>query len=194
MPTCASYFSCDRCAQRDAAAWQGPVGACDRGRPRRVPGVPRLGQPSGRDLRWLHRGLPLEPGNATSGSPQQASPPLVAGPYLIMRRVRPLHAGDYACEASNQLASVRSNIVHLTVQCESTSTFEIDRVPYGCVLPPLCTFVIYFISLHLRGGVLCVDNRLVCNSKSISRAPGAILLEGHCATKFGQLSAECDGW
>ncbi|XP_077558197.1 nephrin-like [Haemaphysalis longicornis] len=67
-------------------------------------------------FRWLHRGLPLEPGNATSGSPQQASPPLVAGPYLIMRRVRPLHAGDYACEASNQLASVRSNIVHLTVQ------------------------------------------------------------------------------
>ncbi|KAK8758423.1 hypothetical protein V5799_003944 [Amblyomma americanum] len=70
-------------------------------------------------FQWFHRGLPLEPGNSTVStdhSQRQQQSPLVAGPYLVMRRVRPSHAGAYACEASNPLASVRSNTVHLTVQ------------------------------------------------------------------------------
>ncbi|XP_075544468.1 synaptogenesis protein syg-2-like [Dermacentor variabilis] len=69
------------------------------------------------EFQWFHHGLPLEPGgNATAVvSAGQQSSLLVTGPYLIMRRVRPSQAGTYACEASNPLASVRSNTLNLTV-------------------------------------------------------------------------------
>ncbi|KAH7953970.1 hypothetical protein HPB49_014638 [Dermacentor silvarum] len=67
-------------------------------------------------FQWFHHGVPLEPGgNATAAVSSGQSSLLVTGPYLIMRRVRPSQAGTYACEASNPLASVRSNTVHLTV-------------------------------------------------------------------------------
>ncbi|XP_049268118.1 neural cell adhesion molecule 1-B-like [Rhipicephalus sanguineus] len=68
-------------------------------------------------FQWFHHGVPLETrGNTTAAvSSGHQSSVLVTGPYLIMRRVRPSQAGPYACEASNPLARMRSNAVHLTV-------------------------------------------------------------------------------
>lgn len=67
---------------------------------------------------WYHDGSLLEEVNGTSGF-------LITGPYLVIRKAQPAHAGVYLCAASNELATARSESILLVIQCEHLYLFFI---------------------------------------------------------------------